>query len=94
MRLVELQKESDSLQACAAIGRAAADANLRGWAALVPSGALVEGLRQSGLVVLEGSRGALALGSIAQIWLAARSLVPTSNARPGCGCCGLRKRRI
>ncbi len=76
MRLLELQNESDSLQACAAAGRAVADSNLRGWAALVPLEpvALSEGLRQSGLPVLEGARGALALGSIAQIWAAARSL--------------------
>ena len=76
MRLLELQNESDSLQACAAIGRAVPDANLRGWAALVPEAALTvaEGLRQSGLTVLRGARAALALGSIAQIWSAARSL--------------------
>ncbi len=76
MRLLELQNESDSLQACAAIGRAVADSNLRGWAALVPlePPALAEGLRHAGLPVLEGSQGALALGSVAQIWSAARSL--------------------
>lgn len=82
MRLIELQKESDSLQACAAIGRAAPDANLRGWGALLASGALVEGLRRSGLLVLEGSRGALGLGSIAQIWLAARSLADAPEREP------------
>ncbi len=82
MRLIELQKESDSLQACAAIGRAAPDANLRGWGALLASGALVEGLRQSGLLVLEGSRGALGLGSIGQIWLAARSLADALEREP------------
>jgi dihydropteroate synthase len=76
VRLIELQNESDSLQACAAVGRAVADANLRGWGAIVPSGALVEGLRQSGLTVLQGENGALALGSIAQIWSAARSIGP------------------
>ncbi|HYY53129.1 MAG TPA: dihydropteroate synthase [Myxococcales bacterium] len=76
MRLLELQNESDSAQACAAAGRSVADGNLRGWAALLTAAdpALVEGLRQSGLAVLQGSRGSLALGSIAQIWLAARSL--------------------
>src|SRR5258708_26927036 len=76
MRLVVWQNESDSLEACAAGGRAVADSNLRGWAALVPLEpvALSEGLRQSGLPVLEGARGALALGHIAQIWAAARSL--------------------
>ena len=67
MRLLELQNESDSLQACAAAGRSVADGNLRGWAALLTGAepALAEGLRQSGIVVLQGSRGALALGSIA-----------------------------
>ncbi len=76
MRLLELQNESDALQACAAIGRAVPDSNLRGWAALIPADALTvaEGLRQSGLVVLRGTKAALALGSIAQIWSAARSL--------------------
>jgi dihydropteroate synthase len=76
MRLLELQDESDSLQACAALGRPVPDANLRGWAALVPSEALTvaEGLRHSGLIVLRGAHGALALGSVAQLWSAARSL--------------------
>jgi len=76
VRLLELQNESDSLQACAAIGRGVPDANLRGWAALVPPDALTvaEGLRTSGLTVLNGTRAALALGSIAQIWSAARSI--------------------
>ncbi|HEY4769425.1 MAG TPA: dihydropteroate synthase, partial [Myxococcales bacterium] len=74
MRLLELQTEADSRQACAAAGRQVPDANLRGWAALIPEGVLAEGFRQSGLAVLRGTRGALALGSIAQIWLAARSL--------------------
>src|SRR6266850_4201811 len=74
MRLLELQTEADSRQACAAAGREVPDANLRGWAALIPEDALAEGLRQSGLAVLQGTGGALALGNIAQIWLAARSL--------------------
>lgn len=76
VRLLELQNESDSQKACAAIGRAVPDANLRGWAALVPAGALTvaEGLRQSGLTLLRGTSAAMALGSIAQIWAAARSL--------------------
>jgi dihydropteroate synthase len=76
MRLIELQNESDSLQACWAIGRTVPDANLRGWGAIVPIDALTiaEGLRHSGLTVLQGAKGALALGSIAQIWSAARSI--------------------
>jgi len=84
MRLMELQNEADSLQACGAIGRAVPDANLRGWAALVSADlpALAEGLRHSGLPVLTGARGALALGSIAQIWLAARSLADALDREP------------
>ena len=82
MRLLELQTEADSRQACAAAGRQVPDANLRGWAALIPEGVLAEGLRQSGLTVLQGTRGALALGSIAQIWLAARSLADALEREP------------
>src|SRR6266446_386128 len=82
MRLVELQSEADSRQACAAAGREVPDANLRGWAALIPEGVLAEGLRQSGLAVLRGTRGALALGSIAQIWLAARNLADVLEREP------------
>jgi dihydropteroate synthase len=74
VRLLELQNEADALRACAALGREVPDANLRGWAVLLAEGVLAEGLRHSGLAVLRGSRGALALGSIGQIWLAARSL--------------------
>jgi len=84
MRLIELQNEADSVQACRAIGRTVPDANLRGWAALVPAGlpALTEGLRQSGLPVLTGATGALVLGSIGQIWLAARSLADALDREP------------
>src|SRR5438552_3131327 len=76
MRLVELQTEWDSTAACTAIGRSAVDPNLRGWAALLPSEPrlLHEGLRQSGVAVLRGERGGLALGSLSQLWSAARSL--------------------
>ena len=76
MRLLELQDESDSLRACALAGRLSDDPNLRGWAALVPlePRVLAEGLKHAGLAVLRGSKGALALGSVAQIWGAARSL--------------------
>ncbi|HEX4385338.1 MAG TPA: dihydropteroate synthase [Myxococcales bacterium] len=75
MRLMELQNERDSVAACSAAGRAVADENLRGWAALLPlENALLEGLKHSGLAVLRGSSGALALGSLSQIWGAARSL--------------------
>src|SRR2546427_1413035 len=82
MRLLELQCEADARQACAAIGREVADANLRGWAALLAEGVLAEGMRQSGLPVLQGARGALVLGSIAQIWLAARSLADALEREP------------
>ncbi|HYS07186.1 MAG TPA: dihydropteroate synthase [Myxococcales bacterium] len=85
MRLIELQNESDARQACAAAGRDVADANLRGWAALVPDAVLAEGLRHAGLVVLQGPRGSLALGSIAQIWLAARSLAEALDREPARG---------
>lgn len=82
MRLLELQNEADSLQACAAAGREVEDANLRGWAALVGDETLAEGLRHAGVAVLRGRRAALALGSIAQLWQAARSLAD-SLERPG-----------
>lgn len=76
LRLLELQCEDDSLAACAAAGRAVADANLRGWAALAPlePPLFAEGLKHAGLVVLKGARGALALGNLAQLWGAGRSL--------------------
>ncbi len=76
MRLLELQDESDSLHACALAGRLNGDPNLRGWAALLPlePRVLAEGLKHAGLVVLKGSKAALGLGSIAQVWGAARSL--------------------
>jgi len=76
LRLLELQDESDSRAACAAAGRPHADPNLRGWVALLPPRAalLHEGLRQSGVPVLRGETGALALGSLSQLWSSARSL--------------------
>ncbi|HZX93593.1 MAG TPA: dihydropteroate synthase [Myxococcales bacterium] len=84
MRLLELQNEADSLQACAAAGRAVADANLRGWAALLaPEEALLaEGLRHCGVPVLQGARGFLAQGSVGQLWLATRSLADTLEREP------------
>jgi len=76
LRLLQLQDESDSRAACAAAGRSHADPNLRGWVALLPPrpALLHEGLRQSGVPVLRGETGALALGSLSQLWSAARSL--------------------
>jgi dihydropteroate synthase len=82
MRLLELQSEPDARQACAAIGREVADTNLRGWAALLLDSVLAEGFRQSGLLVLQGARGALALGSVTQIWLTARSLADALEREP------------
>ncbi|HUJ29484.1 MAG TPA: dihydropteroate synthase [Myxococcales bacterium] len=72
MRLIELQNEVDAVQACALVGRAVPDANLRGWAALVTLPELAHGLQHVGLAVLKGEKGALALGSVQQIWSAAR----------------------
>ena len=76
LRVLELQDESDSRAACAAAGRSHGDPNLRGWVALLPAqpALLHEGLRQSGVPVLRGERGALALGSLSQLWSAASSL--------------------
>ena len=82
MRLLEIQNEADARQACAAVGREALDENLRGWAAIVPETAIAEGLRQAGLVVLHGRDSALAVGTIAQIWLAARSLADALERQP------------
>lgn len=84
MRLVEIQNEFDSLQACAAAGRMVADSNLRGWAALIPPQAalLAEGLRHSGVAVLQGERCALAIGTLSQLWGAARSLADAIEREP------------
>ena len=72
MRLIELQNEADAVQACALIGRSVPDANLRGWAALVKLAELAHGLQHVGLTVLKGEKGSLAMGSVQQIWSAAR----------------------
>lgn len=76
VRIIELQNEADSLAAGKAAGRLAPEPNLRGWAALLPlePRTVPEGLRQAGLSVLRGSRAALAVGNVAQLWGAARSL--------------------
>jgi dihydropteroate synthase len=75
LRLLELQQESDSVAACALVGRAVRDPNLRGWAAILPSDARVlqESLRQAGVVVVRGESGAIVLGTVSQLWAAARS---------------------
>ena len=74
MRLLELQQEADAVSACALIGRAVADPNLRGWAAILPrdTGLLQEALRHAGVAVVRGESGALALGTVSQLWAAAR----------------------
>ena len=74
VRLLELQNESDALQACAVAGRSVAGSNLRGWAALLPAEGPAAALREAGLAVLRGERHLLALGSLSSLWSAARSL--------------------
>jgi len=76
IRLLELSCEDDSLAACVLAGRAVPDANLRGWAVFFPlePPLFAEGLLHQGLTVLRGALGALALGSLAQLWGAGRSL--------------------
>jgi dihydropteroate synthase len=85
VRLLELQAEGDSLLAGQVIGRAAPEPNLRGWAALLPlePHGLLEGLRQSGVPVLRGSKGAIALGSVSQLWSAGRSLADALEKAQG-----------
>ncbi len=84
LRLLELQEESDSRAACAAAGREHAEPNLRGWAALLPSepALLHEALRNAGVPVLRGANGALAVGSVSQLWSAARSLADALEHEP------------
>jgi dihydropteroate synthase len=74
VRLLELQHESDAVAACALIGRAVVDPNLRGWAALLPQDPVLlhEALRQGPVVLVRGDRGAIALGTISQLWTASR----------------------
>jgi hypothetical protein len=106
VRLLELQNEFDSLQACAAAGRLVPEPNLRGWAALLPlePAVLAEGLRHGGLTVLLGSNAALALGSLTQRtpssascpkrWRPSCALAPPpSNLRRRAGRCRARSSR-
>lgn len=76
IRLLELHTEADSRLAGSLLGRGAPEHNLRGWAALVPLDppGFSEALRSVGLTVLRGSRRALAIGNLAQLWGAGRSL--------------------
>ncbi|MGE5047375.1 MAG: dihydropteroate synthase [Deltaproteobacteria bacterium] len=75
MRLVEIQTEADSLQACAAAG-AVQDGSLRGWAVLIEAGAasLASALKGSGLALMQGKAGFLAVGTLSQLTLAARGV--------------------
>jgi hypothetical protein len=84
-RLLELQTEADSLAAGRAAGRLAPEPNLRGWAALLPlePRTVPEGLKQSGLAVLRGASAALAVGNLAQLWGAARSLADALEREDG-----------
>ena len=63
------------MAACVLIGRAAADPNLRGWAAILrlEPGVLQEALREAGINVIRGERGAIALGTLSKLWVASRS---------------------
>jgi dihydropteroate synthase len=74
VRLLELQNESDALQACAAAG-AAAERDLRGWAALVPLDLAAQTERR-GLRVLRGSRSLLIAGEFSQL----RTVAPGISA--------------
>ncbi len=89
MRLLELQRERDSLQACAA-ARAAPDGSLRGWAVLLdPSAAsLARALQSPALTVLQGEAGLLAVGSLSQLAVAAQR----RRSRTGPSCCGAPRR--
>jgi dihydropteroate synthase len=73
LRLLELQNESDSLQACRAAGIAVPDGGLRGWAALVAADAA---LRIEAVTVLRGSRATLCAGTLSQL----RSVAPRAVA--------------
>jgi dihydropteroate synthase len=74
MRLIEIQNEIDSLQACAAAGADVQDGGLRGWAVLIESSlaSLAQGLK--GVTVVQGKTGFLALGTLSQLALAARGV--------------------
>ncbi|HEY6049626.1 MAG TPA: dihydropteroate synthase, partial [Thermoanaerobaculia bacterium] len=74
VRLLELQNESDSLQACAA-GGCPPDGDLRGWAALVPLDLRAE-TERTGLTVLRGSRSLLVAGSLSRL----RAVAPHAAA--------------
>ena len=84
MRFTELQQEPDALAACALIGRAVPDPNLRGWAAVLPPrpALLHEALRQAGIAVVRGERGALAFGTLSQLWAASRGAAESLRDEP------------
>jgi dihydropteroate synthase len=79
VRVLELQDETDSLQACAAAASPALDRDLRGWAALLPLSVAGE-IRHEGITVLRGSRAALAVGSLSHLRSCARGLADALTA--------------
>ena len=82
LRLIELRDEGDALRACALVARAVPDPNLRGWAVAFEGDPLAEALRQAGLAIVPGERGCLAMGSLAQLWSAGRSVADALEREP------------
>jgi dihydropteroate synthase len=82
MRLLEIQGEADSLQACAAAACPVQDGSLRGWAALLglEDAPLAQGLQRAGLTLLQGRIAFLALGSLSQLGRAARDIAVAGGA--------------
>src|SRR5436305_1660264 len=74
MRLLELQNESDSLQACRAAGVATPNPDLRGWAVLVPRD-MAGQTRAGGLKVFGGSSAVMFIGTLPELRVVARERV-------------------
>ena len=79
LRLLELCDERDSAAVCRLAGRALADPNLRGWAAVlrgVPERKVAarEAVHASGVRLLEGDAGVLLVGTLTSLWHAGREL--------------------
>jgi dihydropteroate synthase len=74
VRLLELQNESDAMQACAAARTPAPEPDVRGWAALVPL-EVAEQIGRAGLTVLDGTSASIVVGSLSQLRTVARVLV-------------------
>jgi dihydropteroate synthase len=66
VRLLELQNESDAMQACGLAGIPARESVLPGWAALVPF-EVAEAMKPGAATVLRGSRSVLVAGSLSQL---------------------------